>query len=876
MIDPVGKPHRPILALAARYLTIASVAVLAVAVLHYHISRHIEQMRRDTVEQLNVDLGRLAIGRILAGAVTDLRYLAEQGESRGLFDPSTPGWRAALNDSFRIFARRKRIYDQVRYLDMDGRERVRVNLGGGTVVVVPNAELQDKADRYYFRDSVSVGPGEVYVSPLDLNVERGEIEQPHKPMIRFSMPVTDRRGEKSGVLIFNFLGETLLHAFRTAVANIGDHAVLLNSAGYWLSSPNRGEEWGFMLSHKRSFAASHPDAWRRIEAEESGQFALPDGIYTFSTIRPGLAALAEQPALDGAVPPADGLDRWKIVSHISAQQLAAAPMDFLRSYLWLYALLFLLAGIAAALVARVTLRHRRAEAQVAFEQRFREILENIPLLALGLDREGRVIFSNDALCAATGRSHEELIGRNWTESLVAEEHCERSREMFGDIVFAARPLPRHECALRTETGERRLIAWVTARLTDAEGNVVGVTCIGDDITEAREAEESLRKVSRAVEQSPSVVMITNMRGAIEYVNPKFTRLTGYTLEEVRGKNPRILKSGETDPREYERLWQTIQSGGEWRGVFHNRKKNGGLYWESACISPIRDASGAITHLLAVKEDITERRFLEEEVEQRKQDAVRNQALAEVGRMANMVAHDLRNPLSSIKMTLQIYGRRPAKRWSAEERELQQIAIDQVRYMEEILSDLLTYSRPDSLEPEWLNVERVLDAAILGAQKLIEERGVKVITHYRSGLPTMLADPAKLRQVFVNLIENAVQATDGIDDRTPEIEIATDMMLKADGPWIRIEICDNGAGLVPGHEERAFEPFYTTRARGTGLGLAIVRRLAELHGGSVSLSQPGRHRTCATVLLPTRSAAAVADEPSGGGGTHAGVDGSVAQ
>lgn len=864
MIDPAGKSHhRPVIALAARYLLVASMAVLAVALLHYHISRHIEGTKRDTVEQLNVDLGRQAIERILAGVATDLRYLAEDGESRGLFDPAVPGQFAALGESFRIFARQKHTYDQVRYIDLNGKERVRVNFGGGAAAVVAEAELQDKVDRYYFRDSVSLKPGEVYVSPLDLNVERGEIELPHKPMIRFSTPVRDRQGKKSGVLIFNFVGETLLHAFRTAVANIGDHAMLLNGGGYWLSSPNRGEEWGFMLGHRRSFAGAHAEAWQRIVAQDAGQFALSDGIYTFATILPGHSAMAEQVGMEGEMPSGAKQEGWKIVSHISAKRLATAPLDFLDSYLWLYVLLGLLAGVAATFIAQITFHHRRAEAQVVFEQRFREILENIPLFALGLDREGRIVFANDTLCAVTGRSREDLIGRDWAESLVAEEHCEQSRSMFADAVFSTKPRPRHECLLRTSSGGKRLIAWVTARLTDEEGAVVGITCIGDDITEAQEAEESLRKVIRAVEQTPSVVMITDVRGAIEYVNPKFTLLTGYTLDEVRGRNPHILKSGETDPKEYAKLWKTIQSGGEWRGVFHNRKKNGDLYWESACISPIRDASGAITHLLAVKEDITERRRLEREVEQRKHDATRNQALAEVGRMANMVAHDLRNPLSSVKMTLQIYGRRPAKRWTAEERELQKIAIDQVRYMEEILSDLLTYSRPDSLEPEWLSIERVLDAATLAVQKLVEEHGVKVTTRYQPGLPTMLADPSKLRQVFVNLLENAVQATERVCDRAPEIEIATSLELKADGPWIRVDICDNGTGLAPSHEERAFEPFYTTRARGTGLGLAIVRRLVELHGGSVSLDQPGRYRTCATTLLPTRSKAVTADDSPDG-------------
>ena len=141
-------------------------------------------------------------------------------------------------------------------------------------------------------------------------------------------------------------------------------------------------------------------------------------------------------------------------------------------------------------------------------------------------------------------------------------------------------------------------------IRDAEGNITGISTIARDITTRKQAEMQLRKLSLAVEQSPASVVITNTQGVIEYVNPKFTRLTGYTAAEAIGQNPRILKSGDKTPEEYQELWQTIAAGQEWRGIFHNRKKNGDLYWESASISPIKDTQGRITHFIAVKEDIT--------------------------------------------------------------------------------------------------------------------------------------------------------------------------------------------------------------------------------------------------------------------------------
>jgi|GEM_PF-1078751 len=158
-------------------------------------------------------------------------------------------------------------------------------------------------------------------------------------------------------------------------------------------------------------------------------------------------------------------------------------------------------------------------------------------------------------------------------------------------------------------------AFVIAVYTIVFAPIIGVfvfwmsKTVGNDIDRAetlrRHAEEEIRKLLYAMEQGPAIVMITNTAGNIEYVNPKFTQITGYTKEEITGKNPRILKSCETPHEEYKRLWDTITSGGTWYGEFHNRKKNGNLYWESAAISPAKNAEGAITHFIAVKEDVTE-------------------------------------------------------------------------------------------------------------------------------------------------------------------------------------------------------------------------------------------------------------------------------
>jgi PAS domain S-box-containing protein len=185
-----------------------------------------------------------------------------------------------------------------------------------------------------------------------------------------------------------------------------------------------------------------------------------------------------------------------------------------------------------------------------------------------------------------------------------------------------------------KNGERIQMSLTLSPIKDEAGAIVGISVIGRDITERKRAEEKIRQLSRAVEQSPASIVITNPAGNIEYVNPKFVNLTGYTLAEALGKNPRILKSGEKGPEAYRELWQTITAGKEWRGEFHNKKKNGELYWESASISPIRDLAGRITHYVAVKEDITARKQTEAERDQLIRDL--QSALANVKSLSGLL------------------------------------------------------------------------------------------------------------------------------------------------------------------------------------------------------------------------------------------------
>jgi len=252
----------------------------------------------------------------------------------------------------------------------------------------------------------------------------------------------------------------------------------------------------------------------------------------------------------------------------------------------------------------ITERKEAEETLRESEERFRQLAE-AAVEGIAFTEKEIFVDGNERLAAMLGYKLEEMIGRPVSDFVAPDsrgivlghinERYEGPYEHF---------VQRKNGSIFPVESRARMMIW--------KGKKIRVTALLD-IGDRKRAEEQLRKLSLAVEQSPASIVITDTKGNIEYVNPKFTQITGYTLEEVQGKNPRILKSGETPQQEYKTMWKTIMSGTDWQGEFHNKKKNGELFWESASISPVKDSNNSITNLVAVKEDITERKRMEEEL-----------------------------------------------------------------------------------------------------------------------------------------------------------------------------------------------------------------------------------------------------------------------
>lgn len=373
------------------------------------------------------------------------------------------------------------------------------------------------------------------------------------------------------------------------------------------------------------------------------------------------------------------------------------------------------------------------------------------------------------------------------------------------------------------------------------------------------AEESARKLLQAVEQSADAVLMTDLKGRIEYVNPAFEKLTGYSAEEVKGKTPRILRSGQHEPAFYRDLWQTIRAGQVFRGIVVNRKKNGEFYCIEESISPVRDSAGAVTHFISNGRDLTERKRLEAQLQQaQKMDAV--------GRLAGGVAHDFNNLLTIIisYSELAMDSVEPESPLAAKLNEI----VAAGKRAAQLTRQLLAFSRK---QPQVL---RVLDmnsaiANMTGTlQRLIGEDIQLSFTAGENLAPVRL-DPVQLEQVLMNLAANARDAMprggclkiETADTFLSDGYIQNKPAIIPKGRYTLLTVSDNGQGIPPEQLPHIFEPFFTTKpdGKGTGLGLATVYGIVKQNQGFVWVYSEAGMGTVFKIYLPCAGGVSTSEE-----------------
>ncbi|HXW14356.1 MAG TPA: PAS domain S-box protein [Terriglobia bacterium] len=481
----------------------------------------------------------------------------------------------------------------------------------------------------------------------------------------------------------------------------------------------------------------------------------------------------------------------------------------------------------------IAARKRAEEALRDSEESYRLLfeVESDAILVVEVD-SGRIVDANLAALKLYGYSREEFLSLTAGEVFAERE---KVRAVLAD--------DRAQVQLRWHRKKDGAVFPVelTGNSFVNQGRRIHVAAIRD-ITERLRAEVERTRLVAAIEQSAEAVVITNTNGEIEYVNPAFTRISGYSREEVLGRNPRILKSGKHDPLLYQQLWGTILEGKIWRGEVVNRRKDGSLYTEEMNIAPVRDALGEITHFIATKQDVTANKAMEERLRQ----AAKMEA---IGRLAGGVAHDFNNLLTIINgySELGLDGLNsddPMRRYINEIMKAGDRAASLTR-------QLLAFSRQQVLAPQILDLNGVVANVGEMLHRLIGEN-INLEMVLDPTLGHVKADAGQIEQILMNLGVNArdampqggkllIETTNvGLDDA-----YASNHSAFAPGRYVMLAVSDTGIGMDAEIQAHIFEPFFTTKEKdkGTGLGLATVYGIVKQSGGYVWVySEPGRGST----------------------------------
>lgn len=497
------------------------------------------------------------------------------------------------------------------------------------------------------------------------------------------------------------------------------------------------------------------------------------------------------------------------------------------------------------------------------------------VMIMTLDRDGRVSLINKEGCKILGYPEYQVLGQNWFTKFLAPEDAAEMKLVFEDLISGNETSYRtKENFVITKTGEKRLITWNNALIRDNENNIVGTLSSGQDITEKRLIEDKLNLQSAALEAAANAIVITNKKGSIVWANQAFTEISGYTREEFVGQTPRVLKSGLHNEHFYENLWNTIMDGKIWHGEIVNRRKDNRLYTEEMTITPVRNRAGEVEHFIAIKRDVTERKRLQQNLEQanleleangRKlertllemaaknkqlQEAqnqlIQSEKLAAIGVLSSGIAHEIKNPLAIISLSIEEFESH-SEQLDAQNKTYVQMIKRAAERANNVIIELLRFARVSDLTVETINFYNLIEGTFLLVKNNAKFKGVALEQTTSDKNIEVSGDRILLEQVFFNLLMNAIDST----ERGGQITVTTRLRKEFSQEEVVIDVKDTGSGIPAEILPKIFEPFFTTKeqGKGTGLGLSTVYTLLKRHRGTIDVQSTVGEGTTFTVTLP---------------------------
>lgn len=484
------------------------------------------------------------------------------------------------------------------------------------------------------------------------------------------------------------------------------------------------------------------------------------------------------------------------------------------------------------------------------ETKVKSIINNVAEGIITIDSKGLIDTFNPAAEAMFGYDRAEVIGRNINILLPPDERKDHDSYLSNSKLIAPRIINKaRDLYGRRKNGKLFPMELnVSSMETDGQRKYIGMM---HDISERKKTEETLRKAMQGMEQSADAIFITDLSGNIEYVNRKFVEYTGYKFSEVKGKNPRILSSGETPKELYANLWQTILSGNEWRGEIKDKTKDGSVFWASVTISPIRDDTGTITHFISSHRDITKRKEIDRALKEAMQKTeIANKAKSEL--MANM-SHELRTPLNAIigfsdLIISATFGKLEHKEYS----DYINLINNSGRHLLDIINDILDVSAIEASKVELSeNIVSMHDIAST-VQSLIKQRAEKgrvdVFVEIDDNAQEFIADERRMKQILLNLVSNAVKFTP--ENGSVTIKYYIDEIGRP-----VLSVTDTGIGMSDSELVVALSQFgqvdggLNRKNEGTGLGLPLTIGLIKLHDGEIKINSVKGKGTEVVVYFP---------------------------
>lgn len=434
---------------------------------------------------------------------SDLLFLVEdfQAYMNGVGDKDN-GLQEIENTFIRFLNARKQ-YDQVRFIDVSGREVVRVNYGKNGASSVFKKKLQDKSSRYYFENSIRLDAGRVYVSPFDLNIEKGEVERPFKPMIRIGSPVFYKNGEKAGIIILNFLGNTLLNHIEEIKEKSKGYGLLLNPESYYLFGMTESDEWGFMFGNRKDakFSVQFPVEWKRIESSLEGQFTTHKGLFTYVTYHPlAETMLKRHSELMEQHQYHENEEHWKFVHFYPTARLDQKIMETLKPLMITYVSLIFLTAVISFFYARNAVIKRSLIEKLKDNE---ATLDNI----FNISPDSIRLINHDFTIAKVNQNYIQNFGspRLENQKHLCYQHLKtkvcKTENCMMRRVFDGETFIEEDVTLENRKGFMRWFSLSITPYTDNQGNVLGVLENFKDITSRKKSEGELERAKVSAEKA---------------------------------------------------------------------------------------------------------------------------------------------------------------------------------------------------------------------------------------------------------------------------------------------------------------------------------------------------------------------------------------